>query len=95
MNALYFVIGFVVCFLTISCTVGIAYSAAVMLGRGLGMIEGVQIAVKVFFRSRATSMSKINRIKKSIDLLLGNKEFLERMSREKILRDLLSIVDEK
>ena len=54
MNSLaMFLLGVLFCFLTITTIVGISYSAAVVLGRGLGMCQGVLLVTKIFFKNRA------------------------------------------
>ena len=49
-----FLLGVLTCFLTLTTVVGISYSSAVILGRGLGMCSGVLLAAKIFIKNRAS-----------------------------------------
>ena len=50
---LIFLCGSVFSFVTITIITGISYSAAVTLGKGIGMCSGVLLASKIFMKNRA------------------------------------------
>jgi hypothetical protein len=52
-DVLIFLCGFLCCFLTISIVAGISYRGAVILGRGIGLCEGVLLASKLLFKKCA------------------------------------------
>ena len=55
---LIFLCGLLAGVLSISTLVGISYSAAVTLGRGLGMVEGMALFAKVFAKNRASKKAE-------------------------------------
>ena len=52
-NLAMFFLGALSCFLIISTIVGISYSSAVLLGKGIGMCSGVLLDSKIFMKNRA------------------------------------------
>lgn len=60
----FFILGAIFSFLALTILFGVSYSAAVALGRGVGMCEGVLMASKIFYRTRHSDKVK-GELKKS------------------------------